>query len=228
MYPSTADLVAASIVPALSELTGAQQDALRAASITAVENYCRQSFTAVGTTNSPVAKKLDGSGSDTLYLPERLAELVSFSVTESDSGYGIEASDVSVSDDRARLSVGATSIGATWADRALADVQGGRNPAFPSGVDNVVVAGVWGWTDAEYAAELSAVTTAIRYDMEDKALAGANHLAETVRSARALGLTSVSQGRLSINLGAMEVDLSVRARRILKDLVFEHVGGASV
>jgi hypothetical protein len=64
--------------------------------------------------------------------------------------------------------------------------------------------------------------------MEDKALAGANHLAETVRSARALGLTSVSQGRLSINLGAMEVELSVRARRILKDLVFEHVGGVSV
>ena len=228
MYPSTANLVDGSIVSQLTELTSTQQDALRAASITAVENYCRQSFTAVGSTNSPVSKKVDGSGSDTLYLPERLAELVAFAVTESDSGYGIEASDVSISDDRSRLSVGASVIGTTWADRALADVEGGRNPIFPSGVDNIVVTGVWGWTSAEYAAELSAVTTAIRYDMEDKALAGANHLAETVRSARALGLTSVSQGRLSINLGAMEVDLSVRAQRLLKDLVFESVGGATV
>jgi hypothetical protein len=228
MYPATADLVNASTVTALSDLTSAQKDALRAAAIVAVENYCQQSFRAEGTTAAPVSRQLDGSGSDTLYLPERLSELVGFAVTESDAGYGIQQADVSLSDDGSRLSVGATAIGSTWADRALADVQGGRNPVFPSGVDNVVVTGVWGWTDAEYAAELSAVTTAIRYDMEDKALAGANHLAETVRSARALGLTSVSQGRLSINLGAMEVELSVRARRILKDLVFEHVGGVSV
>lgn len=207
------------------ELTSDQQDALRASAITAVESYCRQRFLPDGSSGDPVRRRLDGTGTNTLYLPVRLSELISLSVLEGAGSVG--ADDVSLSDDRTRLTVGGTTFGSSWAERAIADAEGHREPVFPAGVDNIAVEGVWGWTDAEYTADLAAVTTALRFDMEDKALAGANHMSDTVRSARALGVNSISQGRLSLNLAAIEPDLSVRAQRAVADLVAENVAGAA-
>lgn len=222
MYPSTSDLVAASTVDALTALTGPQQDALRTAAITAVETHCGQRFISEGTEADPIVKRVDGSGSNTLYLPVRLSLLSAVLATDASLG------GVTVSDDRMRLTIGGNGHGGSWVDRAYADLRGHREIGFPSGVDNIKISGVWGWTDEEYTAELDAVTTALRMDMEDKALAGANYLADTVRASRALGVSNVSQGRLSINLAAVEPDLSVRAQRQLADLVVEHVGGATV
>ena len=76
------------------------------------------------------------------------------------------------------------------------------------------VTGVWGWAGDEYP---EAISTALRFDMEDRALANAHALSDTVRSARALGLAGVNQGGLSIELGNGEPAVSTRVRRLLKD-----------
>lgn len=223
MYPSTADLVAASTVEALTGLTTPQKNALRDAAIQAVESFCGQQFTAEGTIGSPVTRRVDGTGTDTLYLPARISDLVSVTATNGD----LSVESVQISDDRQRLTITGLT-GTTWADRAFADFRGFPEPVFPAGADNIEVSGVWGWTDDEYSTYLTAVSTALRFDMEDKALAGGHALGDTVRASRALGLGAVNQGRVSIDLSGQEPMLSVRARQQLRSLVFNHAGGAVV
>lgn len=225
MYPSTADLVAASTVTALTGLTEPQQDALRDAAIAAVETYCRQRFITEGTDEEPVTKRMDGTGTEVLYLPARLVSLDSVRVSGSE--IGVSTSDVVVGDDRDRLSLPGDLGGGTWADRALAEAEGHTRPVFPAGSDNIQVAGVWGWTDDEYTDQLAAITTGLRYFMEDQALAGAHALGDTVKASRALGLGSVNQGRLSVDLGP-EVALTARVRAQIGRFRFEHSAGAAI
>ena len=225
MYPSTEDLVAASTVAALGDLTGPQQDALRDAAIAAIESYCHQRFLAEGTDNDPVTKRLDGTGTRTLYLPCRIVEITEIESFGTEAGVTLDS--VTISDDRSRLTLPETGAGTTWATRAYADAHGLTEAAFPAGTDNIRVTGIWGWTDDEYDDQLDAVTTAIRFDMEDKALAGAHALNDTVRAARTLGLNSVNQGRISLDLDT-EHQLSARVKQQLVPFVFNHAGGATV
>lgn len=220
-YPSTATLVTASTVAELSSLTSDQQDALRTEAIIAVEGHAQQSFTQEGNTGSPVTKTLDGPGGDALPLPKRLASLSELAVACS----SLNAAGVVLGDDHDRLTISRTGAGTTWLTRAQADIEGHRDRGFLYGQGNITISGVWGWTDAEYTAQLAAVTTALRYDMEDRAVANAHALATTVRSARGLGLDDVSQGNLNMTLGAEEPAVSARVQRVLIDLVWPAAPG---
>lgn len=208
-YPTTAELVAASTVEALTGLEEAQQDAQRAEAIAAVEGFCHQSFESEGTEGEPATRTLDGTGARELYLPKRLSQLMDLTVT----GGAFTETDVVLSDQGDRLHLPDETAGATWATRAIAEATGYREIVFPAGNGTVTVKGVWGWADAEYPA---AITTALRWDMEDRALANAHALSETVRSARALGLSGVDQGGLSIALDGHEPQVSVRVARLLR------------
>lgn len=211
MYPSTAELVAASSNTVLKGLEKAEQDGLREEAILAIEGACRQSFTQEGKDDAPVVRKLDGTGSDVLYLPKRLVELVSIEV----AGGVISADDVEVSEQRDRLSLPDPRSGTNWLLQAFAEARGiDETRAFPSGPAAVEVSGVWGWADDEVP---TAVAVALRYDMEDRAVANAHALADTVRSAKGLGVSGLSQGGMSMQLDGREAAVSTRVRRVLAD-----------
>lgn len=216
-YPTLDSLIAASTVAALTDAPLATQRALRSGAIAAVEVFARQSFVPEGATGAPVTKLIDGSGSQTVYLPKRLATLVSVTIDGASIQPGLDV-EVHAEDTKAFLKmVGPLGVG-SWVTR-VRRVPGDPGPLFRADRDNVAVAGVWGWTEDEWAAgKLVAVEEAIRLDMEDQARADANPLAATVRSARALGLSEVSQGGLSASLRPGEAALSVRAKRRLVGL----------
>jgi hypothetical protein len=219
MYPSLKDLIDASSVTELTDLTEAQQDALRAESILAIEGYCAQSFDAEGTDKAPVERILDGNGARKIYLPKRLVSLSVLSVV----GVALAASDVLLSEDHNRLHISDEADASSWLTRAMADVTGEREALFTAGPGTVAVSGVWGWADAEFP---DAIGTALRYDMEDRALAGGHALSETVRSARALGLDGVQQGGLSVDLAPGEPEVSTRVARLLVDYIWQSAAGA--
>lgn len=222
-YPTTAELVDASSVDELVELVPEQQDGLRTEAILAVEGHCNQSFTPEGTDDDPVTKTIDSPGGRVLYLPKRLSSLSALAI----SGSAITTSDVALDDEHARLNVIDRRSGGSWLTRAEAEMEW-PDLSFPQGSGTAAVSGIWGWSDVEYAARLSGVSTALRYDMEDRALANAHALADTVRSAKALGLAGVSQGNLSLELDGRESGLSLRVQRLLTGLVWENAGGVLV
>lgn len=198
-YPSTADLVAASTVDELADLSTDQKDELREAAIDAIEVHCRQAFTL----QAAATKVVDGSGGDVLYLPVRLQAVTALSV----DGTLMAVPDYSLGTDGDVLKL-VSPVGGSWVTRVRRS-PGDGGPSFPSGRDNVSITGDWGWAEVP-----SAVATAIRFDMEDQALAEANKLASTVRSQRALGVYSINQGGLSAQLQG-EPGLSVRVKRKL-------------
>lgn len=206
-YPTTADLIAGSSVDELTSLSSEEQDALRASAIAAVEVFCRQSFdTAQADTFA-----LDGNDLQTLYLPRRL---VSFS-SVTFNGTTVETDGFQLNMARNRLSIREAGSWGTWADKALAEIDGVPRTEFPIGNSNVVITGVWGWTDDEYDAELGAVTVALRWDMEDQARVEASKLSSLVETARAQGLASISQGSLSADLSRRAPTISQRVKRVL-------------
>lgn len=228
-YPDTADLVAASTVPELVDLEVAEQDALRASAITAVEAYCRQSFLPDGTTGSPVTHTFDGTGSRLLYLRKgpsllRLSELTALTVND-----GAVATDaVRLDEQRGRLSLKDPGTWGSYYERAMEQVTRGPCEVFDQGSSNIAVSGVWGWTDDDYDADLAGVTEAIQFDMEDQALANAHGLAGSVRAARALGVESINQGGMSVGLRRGEPAISARCQRALSGLVRRSEAGALV
>jgi hypothetical protein len=208
-YPSTAELVSGSTVTELTGLTTEQKDALRTEAITAVEFYCRQSFTAEGTEEDPVTLLVDGGGGRELWLPRRLATIDSLSVSTGAFG----ADDVTLNASHDRLHLGDAAGPSTWATRAIVAAMGTTRSVFPAGAGTVEVTGVWGWAEDEYPGE---ITTALRFHMEDRALADAHALADSVRSARGLGLSGLSQGSLTADLSRGEPLISTRVRRLLQ------------
>lgn len=218
-YPTTAELVAGSTVDALTDLTSDQQDAKRAEAIVAVESHCRQSFTAEGTEEAPVALLVDGNGGRELWLPRRLVLIDSLSVSTGAFG----ADDVVLNDSHDRLHLGDAAGPSTWATRVIAAATGTTRPVFPAGPGTVEVTGVWGWAEDEYP---EAVTTALRFHMEDRALADAHALADSVRSARGLGIAGISQGNLSADLTRGEPLISTRVRRQLQRYRWSGPAGA--
>lgn len=206
-YPTTAELVGGSSVEELTGLSSEEQDALRASAIAAVENFCRQSF---ATAQSDTIA-LDGNDLQTLYLPRRLQQLTSIAFNDTD----VETDGFALNMARNRLSIREVGSWGTWADKALAELDGVPRTEFPIGNSNVVITGVWGWTDDEYDAELGAVTVALRWDMEDQARVEASKLSSLVETARAQGLASISQGSLSADLSRRAPTISQRVKRVL-------------
>lgn len=210
-YPTTDELVPASAVDELKALEAEQQDGLRASAIEAVEAFCRQSFEFEGTEGDPIELTVRGAGTDELRLERRLATPVSVTV----DGQALVPDDYTLNTSPNGSTIRLVSpIGGSWLTR-VRRVPGDPGPNFADGA-TVVVAGVLGWTDAEWeAGDLDAIAAAIRFDMEDQAQAEAHKLSATVRSARALGLADVSQGNLALTLRPGEPGLSVRAQRKL-------------
>lgn len=227
MYPDAADLVAASTVSELTSLEEAQQDGLRDEAILAVEGVCKQSFTLEGGSGSgsgddgSVTRAIDGTGGDVLYLPKRLVELTGLEV----AGGVIATGDVVLSEKRDRLHLPDPRSGMNWLTQAYAEMTGAEHRAFPTGPGAVSVTGTWGWADEEVPPPIA---TALRYDMEDRALANAHALADTVRSAKSLGVSALQQGGLSMSLGGREAAVSTRVRRVLAnaDLIWHGPVGA--
>lgn len=186
-YPTTEELVSESTVTALTSLTEVEQDALRASSITAIEEFCNQSFS-----YEPNATyRCDGNGTGVLYLPRRAISITAITVPDS----AVVLSDVLLNSDGDRLFVsnGITDPLAhgyySAALRSFDDVQWPMKFTFGSG--NIIITGNWGWASVP-----NYVKIAIRKDMEDTALADANGLSQTARAFRKLGLRDVSQGNL--------------------------------
>ena len=200
-YMSTADLVAASSLPELAALSAARREALRQEAIHAIEDFAGQSFTQEGTVAAPVTKAVDGSGSDVLWLPKRLASLVSVTIA------GIVVANATRLSDGFRLARPEW-IGNYYTRALEMDHSGG----FPRGQGNIAVSGVWGWLGSEFPA---AVNTALLYQMEDMARAESSLLGATAAGFRTAGITNVAQGGLSASVGPSE-PVSARVARILR------------
>lgn len=224
-YPTTAELIAASTVAALTDLTGAQQDQKAASAIDSIETFCHQTFTQEGTDAAPVTRTIDGSGSDRLYLPKRLATLAAATIDGLAMNTGLDL-EVHNAESKAYVKLVSPLDAGSWVTRVRRS-PGDPGPTFRSDQDNVTITGVWGWLDTEWAAgALQAVFDAILFDMEDQSLAESNQLAETVRSARALGVRSISQGGLSATIDPSEPGISTRVKRKLIPYVWQVPIGA--
>jgi hypothetical protein len=213
-YPTTAELVAASTVAELTSLTEEQQDALRSSAISAIEDWCGQSFLP----EDDATKIVRSEGGAELYLPKRLRSLTSM---QTSGGAEHELAAVHVADEGDMLLFKSGVVGVGYYEQALFEVSGGD---YPQGFkkDLLTITGDWGWETVP-----EPVVTAIRFDMEDAAVADANALSSTVHAFRALGLTNISQGNLRADLGTIPV-LSVRVTRLLSPYLFLGRGGRLV
>lgn len=212
-YPTTPELVGASQVAELTSLSPEQQDALRDAAIIAIESYCGQSFT-----EFDGAEIVLGSGARRLDLPRRLERLDALSVQDG----RLDATSVRLSEKGDYLWV-PLNIGVGYYTQTLLELQGWdwRHRKFKYEED-VTITGLWGWADPP-----ANVVTALRYDMEDTALADASGLSSTVHAARKLGLSSISQGNLTASL-ANAPGLSSRVEQLLHPYVWLGRMGAVV
>lgn len=210
-YPSAATLVEQSTVEALASLTEAQQDALRSAAISAVEEHVGQSFTPF----SGIVQVPSQGGYEVL-LPRRLRLL---DAVYSSRGDLLEPEAVVLGPNKDRLIWRQNIVGVGYYEQALFEVSG-RDYPTRFGRDTLQVAGEWGWD-----AVPQPVVDAIRYDMEDQAMADASALTQTVHVFRRLGLTTIDQGNLRATLGPVGGGLSPRVTRVLKPYVFLGTGG---
>jgi hypothetical protein len=173
--------------------------------------------------------RVDGSGTGTLFLPQRLAVLDAIDAPYS----AISAATIALAESRDRLTIdGVRPLG--WAMKAYYDWQsidlgaGSGGPTFPDGDANIEITGTWGWLDADWEgdpAPLEPVRQALRVDMEDQALADANQLGPTIRAFRALGVRGFSQGRTTATLGRA-ASVSPEVQRLLAPFVWHDVRGA--
>jgi hypothetical protein len=207
-YPTTAELVAASNVAELTDLTEPQQDALRVVAIHNIERYAGQKFEPFAGT-----MKLDGSGGGELWPERRVEELTAISVT----GTAIDLTDVVVSPDGDRLFLAPLST--DYAVQAMRE-EAYDSRTFRAGAGTVVVTGTFGWSEVP-----APVIQAIRIEMEEQAQADASAIAGPVASWRRLGLRDISQGNLRASLGDPSL-ISPRAAALLQpDYVWQGPAG---
>lgn len=209
-YPGVAALVGGSSVSELTGLPPADQAVLRVASITAVESFCRQSFTAT----EAIERVVQGNNLRNLYLPQRLASLTALTVNGRDVDLGGVKLDVDEGVLRFPLAFGQASVAA----RTIAQLEGDTQRSFSG---DVGVTGVWGWPEEDFPA---AVSAAITFDMEDTARAAGSEIGDTVAAYRALGISDVNQGDLSVALKGSVPALAPRAKRAVRDLRWRSVG----
>jgi len=213
-YPSPSELVAESVVEALTGLAYEYQEALWLAAKLAVEEYTGQQFTF----EEDATKQVDGRGGRTLYLPKRLETLTTLEV----SGSGLDQTQVYLSDTKDSLHVTASAGFGTYYERALWSVQGEPALCFTYGVGTVTINGDWGWEEFPLA-----IRNAMRYDMEDQALADTNSLMDTIRAYQKMGIRDASQGGLAFSVTAA-AGLSDRVRTLLDGYVYQGAVGVSV
>lgn len=207
-YPTTADLVAASSVAELQNLTQPQQDALRAVAINNIERYCGQKFLAF---DGSLA--VDGSGGAELWPERRVESLTDIAV----HGTGIDLTDVVVSEKGDRVYL--APVSANYAVRAMRE-EAYDTRTFRAGAGTVTLTGTFGWTVIP-----DAVFQAIRIEMEEQAVADASALSGPVAAWRRLGLRDISQGNLRATIGDPSL-LSPRAAALLTaDYVWQGPAG---
>lgn len=209
-YPTREDLVAGSTVDELLASSSAQQDAYRALAILTVENYTGQVFLPF---EGEIA--VDGSGGRELYLPRRVEALTDVVV----QGTSIDLTDVTISDDGARLSFAPLST--SYAVAAMRETSIDSR-TFRTGAGTVILSGLFGWSLVP-----AAVTEAIRCEMEAEALAKTGPLSGVVGQARRLGLQNIAQGNLRAQVGDPSA-ISPDAARWLTGLVWRGLGGQLV
>ena len=213
-YPDTATLVAASSVEELTGLTTEQQDSLRAAAIVAVESYCCQPFTDFPAETVDV----EAGGGYELYLPKRLRVLTSVTPYGGDP---LEEAALGVDPEGDRIVFHQNVVGTGYYSQALYEVSGGDYPTcFPLGT--LQITGDWGWEDPP-----DAVVVALRYDMEEQALADQNALSSTVHAVRKLGLANIGQGSLRAELVTPPL-VSPRVEALLRDYLWHGEAGKLV
>lgn len=191
---------------------GEPDDELRLrVAIAAVEQFCRQRFDSTGDVET---RTFDGNGTTTVYLDQRLFRLDGAKM----GGNALEVATLGLDSTKTRLGFGSVE-GSTWAMRAVAEMEFGERPrSFDPGTDNIAVSGIWGWTEAEWAAsggELQAVRDALKLTVQDLRRADDDALSETIKAARFAGISHVSQGGLSVDLSGSELNLSRRVKLLL-------------
>src|SRR4051794_1496662 len=138
-YPTCAELVADSLVAALTSLPAPQQQLLYEQSIAAIEEYCGQKFDYQAATTYI----LDGTGSDVLYLPKRLEVLTGLVVEGSTLAIG----DVILQEPYDKLVVKPNSAASmNYYEQALRSFEAGLSNSFAYDQENVTVSGDWGWS----------------------------------------------------------------------------------
>lgn len=215
-YPTKEELVAQSSGDArgaLDALDGPQLTAVYNIAIRDVERYCKQSFSGTATKTFYV----DGEGGPRVELPARLVELDELYV----EGTPLDVTDVAIGGEGAFLDVHGEAVGNYYV-QALRELSGNTNRSFPAGTKNVRVIGTFGWDEPP-----ADVVDAIRMTMEDIALAEENELAATIRAYTRLGIASVRQGPLSVEIGA-PAPVSARVADMLADYVWETSVGALI
>ena len=214
-YPVTAELVAASTVDELTSLDSDQLESMREAAIVAVESFTGQRFVY----EEAVTELIESGGGYEIYLPKRLIEVTSITPYGGDP---LELDAITVAaDDNDRLIFHRNVVGVGYYEQALYEVSGGDySTVFPQGTLEVV--GDWGWEECP-----ENVITALRYDMEEQALADANALSSTVHAVRRLGLSSIGQGSLRAELITPPI-VSPRVERLLHDYLWHGTGGKLV
>ena len=212
-YPDTVTLTSASSVEELLALDSDQQDALRVAAITAVEEFCGQSFE-----NFSGVIEVEVDNGAEVWLPRRVRSLNAITPDGADP---LDLDALAVTHNGQRLLWRTNYVGVGYYEQALYEVSGGDYPKqFREGL--IAVDADWGW---EFVPE--PIVRALQWDMEETALADANALSSTVHVFRKLGLENVSQGNLRADLGAV-ASLSPRVRRLLEPYVFLGPGGRLV
>ena len=121
-----------------------------------------------------------------------------------------------LSDDHSRLHR-SPSVGIGYYEQAMAEVSGEQ---FPLGFGNVAIDGTWGWATIP-----ENVITALRWDMEDTAVADANPLSGTVRAYRKLGLRNIAQGNLTADMTGTP-SVSGRVAQLLRPYMWQGQVGA--
>jgi hypothetical protein len=210
-YPTVGELVEDSDVTELTSLSYDKQEALWHAAKIAVEEYVGQTFDFEPDTT----KVFDGDGQRSIYLPKRLETLTTLEV----AGSALVEGDVYLSDAHDRLHVNPDAGIGNYYERALMDIQGYPSLTFTAGDSTVSVTGDWGWS-----AFPAPVRDAMRFDMEEQALADANALSSTVHAVRRLGLGSIGQGGLRAEL-ATPPAVSPRVAQRLLPYVWHGQGG---
>ena len=203
-YPTLAQITESA--PELATLTPEQRQALYLTSIASIEKFCGQSF--AGTTTKAV--DVQSVRSDVLYLPERLIELDAIVPYLGDPA---ELSAIARTHDGARLVWKKDTVGVGYYEQALQEISGYSYPTmFPDGW--VTVAGTWGWEDSP-----AAIDIALRQDMIGSVTTEDNALTATVNYMREMGIDSISQGNLNLNLSQMPA-MAPGVSELLEDYVF--------
>lgn len=205
-YPAVGDVIAQVTGEARAYLDGldpAQQDSLYAIALQDIESYTGQTFG--GLSVETIA--LLGSGSDTLNLPKRLDSAQAVWIDDAP----LDVTEYVVEDPMNGVLRLTRPPGSNYYERAMRDLLG---PPTALWRGSVRVEGTWGW-----AAVPQAVLTSIRLTLEDVALAEGNELAAAIRAYERLGVKSIRQGPLSIDL-AGSAPVSDRVARHLSGYVW--------